>query len=102
MVTETKIEWCDATFSPWIDNGAKRVKTSEAYWRQPHKWNLEAEAEGGRRRVFCASLADVFEDWEGIVHDHRGRELVYLTHRTSRRNAKWVTLDDLRRDLFVL
>jgi len=30
-------------------------------WAQPVKWNREAEAAGERHRVFCASLADVFE-----------------------------------------
>lgn len=42
-----------------------RVVTSASYWYHPHKWNREAEASGIRRKVFCASLADVFEDWQG-------------------------------------
>lgn len=42
--------------------GGERVKTSVAYWKQPHSWNRKAKAEGVRRRVFCASLADAFED----------------------------------------
>lgn len=37
-------------------------RTSEANWRQPVKWNKRAEAEGKRYRVFCASLADVFDN----------------------------------------
>lgn len=44
----------------WGDNGTRAVAT-ESYWRQPLKWNREAEKAGKRRRVFCASLADVFE-----------------------------------------
>lgn len=40
---------------------AERKPMSEAYWRQPIKWNREAEKAGVRRRVFCASMADVFE-----------------------------------------
>lgn len=39
-----------------------RKVTSAANWRKPLQWNREAEAEGHRRSVFCASLADVFED----------------------------------------
>lgn len=38
-----------------------RIIGSEAYWQHPVKWNKAAEAAGERRRVFCASLADVFE-----------------------------------------
>ena len=49
---------------------AERHRTSSEYWKQPEKWNREAFAEAQRtgdfittrRRVFCASLADVFED----------------------------------------
>ncbi len=84
----SKIEWTHHTFNPWIgctrvspgcvncyaetlmaDRYKKvkwgpqgtRVRTSTDYWKQPHKWNREAAAAGERRRVFCASLADVFE-----------------------------------------
>jgi protein gp37 len=31
-------------------------------WSQPLKWNKAAEREGRRRRVFCASMADVFDE----------------------------------------
>lgn len=90
MGENTKIEWCAHTFNPWRgctkvsagcancyaeqlskrnpatlgiwgDNGT-RVVAAESYWKQPLKWNREAEKAGERRRVFCASLADVFED----------------------------------------
>jgi protein gp37 len=85
----SSIEWTHHTFNPWIGcakvspgcancyaetlmhkrlgrvqwgvNGT-RVRTSDAYWRQPFKWNREAMDAGVRQRVFCASLADVFED----------------------------------------
>lgn len=45
----------------WGPN-SRRVVASEALWRQPLKWNREAAAAGQRRKVFCASLADVMED----------------------------------------
>lgn len=89
MGQNSAIEWTDHTFNPWIGcakvspgcancyaetlmdkrmgkvqwgvNGT-RVRTSAANWKQPLKWNREAEEAGVRRRVFCASLADVFED----------------------------------------
>lgn len=38
-----------------------RLRTSENYWRQPLKWQDEAKKSGKRKKVFCASLADVFE-----------------------------------------
>jgi len=40
---------------------ADRHITSDAYWKQPARWNAAALRDGVRRRVFCASLADVFE-----------------------------------------
>lgn len=100
MGETTKIEWCDHTFNPWRgctkiaagcehcyaatfaahnpgtlgewgDRGT-RVVASESMWSQPLKWNAAAERDGVRRRVFCASLADVFEDWDGQVKTHNG------------------------------
>ncbi|WP_175974547.1 phage Gp37/Gp68 family protein [Burkholderia sp. BCC1047] len=49
----------------WGPHG-ERVRTSAATWRQPLRWNAQhAEffaAHGRRQRVFCASLADVFDN----------------------------------------
>lgn len=46
--------------------GEPRRLTSEANWRQPLAWQRQAAAfqaqHGRRRRVFCASLADVFDN----------------------------------------
>jgi protein gp37 len=86
----SKIEWCDATFNPWwgcvkVSDGCKncyaltlskrfgydiwgpaktthRRMMSDNYWRQPLKWNAAAAKAGTRARVFCASMADVFEE----------------------------------------
>ena len=45
---------------------APRRRTSVANWRQPIAWNAGADTfereHGRRRRVFCASLADVFDN----------------------------------------
>lgn len=49
----------------WGVNGTRSV-TSTAYWRKPLKWEREAKAAGVRRRVFCVSLGDVFEDREEL------------------------------------
>ena len=89
MAENTAIEWCDHTFNPWegcqkvgpgCDNcyaeardlrftggthwgpNAPRRLTSQANWAKPIKWNREAAASGIRPRVFCASLADVFDN----------------------------------------
>src|SRR5690606_28003840 len=40
----------------------ERTVTSDAYWRHPLRWDRQAEAAGRPALVFCASLADVFED----------------------------------------
>ena len=87
MAAETKIEWCDHTFNPVIGcqavspacdhcyaeaqvtrfggDFAKRRRTSAAKWREPIRWNSLAAIRGIRPRVFCASLADAFDNqWE--------------------------------------
>jgi protein gp37 len=46
---------------------APRIRTSEANWLKPLKWNRDALAAGERHRVFCSSLADVFEDRPELV-----------------------------------
>lgn len=104
MGQETKIAWCHATFNPWrgcqrVSPGCERcyaeaqakrnpavlgvwgpqgtrVVASEAMWRGPVRWNAEAARAGERRRVFCASLADVFEDWLGDMVDASGKRLL--------------------------
>jgi len=48
----------------WGLNG-RRQRTGRAVWARPIRWNAEARSEGQRRRVFCASLADIFEDHPG-------------------------------------
>lgn len=92
MAEASAIEWCDSTFNPWIGcqkvsaacdhcyaeawakrfNGpdwgphAERRRTSPSTWAQPRKWQREADAfealHERPRFVFCASLADVFDN----------------------------------------
>jgi protein gp37 len=57
--------------SLWGARGKRQV-TSAANWRKPHQWNREALRAGERRRVFCASLCDVFED-HPIANRERAR-----------------------------
>jgi protein gp37 len=58
----------------WGPTG-NRMRAAGDYWKRPLKWNAEAKRDGVRRRVFCASLADVFEEWNCPIIDHKGREL---------------------------
>lgn len=48
------------------DAGAPRRRTSAGNWRGPVRWNAQHEeferVHGRRRRVFCASLGDVFDN----------------------------------------
>jgi protein gp37 len=115
MGADTRIEWCDHTFNPWVgctkispacdhcyaESWAKRTgsaalwqgerrRTSAANWQQPHRWNRAAQAAGTRARVFCASLADVFdnqvpEEWRedlwALIHDTPHLDWLLLTKR---------------------
>jgi protein gp37 len=54
--------WRDGKGRDLWGPGADRKRTSSAYWRGPLRWNKLAQAEGTRRRVFCASMADVFDN----------------------------------------
>ena len=44
----------------------------EAHWVEPLAWNRQAERDGHRHSVFCASMADVYED-NAILIPHRER-----------------------------
>ena len=51
-----------------------RSRTSRGNWHQPVRWNAEAERNGSRPFVFCASLADVFDnqvptEWRADLFD---------------------------------
>lgn len=87
MGETTAISWCHHTFNPWwgcvkvspacancyAETFAKRVGEDvwgqnakrrffgDKHWAEPLRWNAAAERARERRRVFCASMADVFE-----------------------------------------
>ena len=71
--------------------GAPRRRTSPANWRKPLRWQADATrflAEHGRRqRVFCASLADVFDN---AVEDMWRAELANLISDTP--DLDWLLL----------
>lgn len=91
MAETSAIEWTDSTFNPWIgctkispacDHcyaealmdtrhgrvkwGGERSRTSPGNWKLPRRWQKQAAAffaeHGRRQRVFCSSLADVFDN----------------------------------------
>ena len=66
---------------------AERRRTSEANWKLLLKWNKEAERLGIRYRVFCASLADVFDN---AVPDQWRLDLSKLICSTP--NLDWLLL----------
>ena len=98
MAKDSRIEWTHHTFNPWwgctkVSPGCKhcyaeawakrtgsnvwgpnapRRQLSDAYWLQPLAWNREAQRQKTRARVFCASMADVFEDRRDL-DDKRAR-----------------------------
>lgn len=114
MGENSKIEWTDHTFNPWwgclkiseackhcyAEAWAKRVGQgvwgqnaprrffSDVHWREPERWNARLEPTGKRARVFCASMADVFEDRRDL-DPHRAR-LWDLIERTS--HLDWLLL----------
>lgn len=68
-----------------------------------HAWDFECVCgcnryAACRPRVFCASLADVFEDWQGPILDHKG---VRVSHVEGACEIV-ETMDGLRRRLFGL
>jgi protein gp37 len=88
VAKNSRIEWTTHTFNPWwgcvkvspackhcyAESWAKRTGQDvwgigadrrffgEKHWTEPLQWDVEAAAAGVRARVFCASMADVFED----------------------------------------
>jgi protein gp37 len=47
--------------------GSTRKMFGDKHWNEPLKWNRECEKLGIRRKVFCASMADVFEDHPDVI-----------------------------------
>jgi protein gp37 len=42
---------------------------SEGYWKQPVSWNRSAESQGKKLKVFCSSMADVFESHPDVASE---------------------------------
>ena len=114
MGEKSKIEWTDHTFNPWWGcekvspacdrcyaeatanrwghkvwgKDAYRRMMSDSYWKKPLAWDRDAEEDGDRKLVFCASMADVFEDRTDL--DAPRVRLWSLIQET--RNLDWLLL----------
>lgn len=99
MGRETKIEWADNTFNPWIGcamvhtgckncyamamldrrmstvewgTGGSRKVTALGNWQKLVGWNRDAKNRGQGETVFMASHADIFEDFQFQMLDPQG------------------------------
>ncbi len=115
MAENSNIEWTHHTYNPWIGcqkvgpgcdhcyaetwdarfNGARwgadaeRQRTSQANRNKPISWNRKAMNAGERHRVFCASLADVFDNHASILPEWRA-DLWAMIRQTS--HLDWMLL----------
>lgn len=89
MAENSKIEWTDHTWNPWIGctkvaaacdncyaedmmdrrygrvvwgNAGERVRTAKSTWNQLRKWNRAAKLAGTRPFVFSLSLGDIWDN----------------------------------------
>lgn len=118
MGESTKIQWTDRTFNPWwgctkvspgcdhcyaesLDKrlggshwgqGSPRREFGDKHWGEPLKWDREAGEAGVRSRVFCASMADVFDAevpqaWRdrlwALIHETPALDWQILTKRPN-------------------
>ena len=120
MGNDTKIEWAHHTFNPVIGctkvspgckncyaeayatrykrtvwgPGAKRIVTSDANWEKPLAIQRKLERTGGRERIFCASLSDVFDpEWPAGVRER------LFTLITKTPNIDWLLLTKRPEDI---
>lgn len=109
----TGISWTDHTFNPWwgcvevspaCDDCYARVWAArmgfrvwgkdadrrffgEKHWNEPLVWNRNAEAAGVRKKVFCASMADICERNDSVV-DEGGHNML-----DQARTRLWTLVD---------
>lgn len=103
----TGISWADLTFNPWIGctkvspacdhcyaeelatnrlavewgPGAPRRRTRPGTWAKPRRWEKIAAEAGERLTVFCASLADIFDnEVDPIWRADLGRLIIETPH----------------------
>ena len=113
-MAKTKIEWAHFSFNPWwgcarVSPGCERcyaeafakrtglawgVKAErrffgDKHWNEPLKWAAKAAKAGERHRVFCASMADVFEDNNSVIAE---RERLWQLIESTCDSLDWLLL----------
>lgn len=111
MAQNSAISWTTHTWNPWMGctkvspacdgcyaealmdkrygkvqwGNHPRIRTGKHTWNDPFRWERQAEKDGTRPFVFCASLADIFDNqvdpqWRADAFDvmRRTQRLVYL------------------------
>jgi protein gp37 len=138
MSKETGIAWCNHTFNPWwgcqrISPGCEncyaetfsrrvglqvwgpttdRRTFGDKHWDEPIKWCRDAVDACARRRVFCASMADVFESrqelevhrarlWSMIEKTSTGLDWLLLTKRPENIAGMLPWLQTPRRNVWL-
>jgi len=71
---------------------APRMGKSADNWKKPLKWNREAQASGTRARVFCASMADVFENQSELSKSFAGQTAQVPTGNGKTRTVTFVDI----------
>ncbi len=124
----SKVAWTDHTFNPWwgcvkVSDGCKNCYAAtfskrtgqdiwgadkprrffkQKHWNEPLKWDKDADGNDVRPRVFCASMADVFETHgEKSIQDNLNfyrQELGNLIIDTQ--NLTWMLLTKRPEDMF--
>ena len=126
MAKDSPITWTDSTFNAWwgcfkISPGCKHCYADafdhrlggdhwgekaprrffgDKHWNEPLKWSAAAIDAGIRRRVFCSSMSDVFEDrrdldphrerlWKLIDATAGGLDWLLLTKRPDAMRRLW-------------
>ncbi|MBB4066794.1 phage Gp37/Gp68 family protein [Gellertiella hungarica] len=111
MAENSAISWTTHTWNPWMGctkvspacdgcyaealmdkrygkvqwGNAPRVRTGAHTWNDPFRWQRKAEKDGTRPFVFCASLADIFDNqvdpqWRSDAFEvmRKTQRLIYL------------------------
>ena len=98
-----------ATLGTWGEGGT-RVRGADSYWKLPGKWDEQHARDGTKGRLLW-DLGDLFEGWQGLIHDHKGDRLLnnghdQIYHVTPGYHPlgkeRPLTMDDCRRDVFDL
>ena len=122
MGKDSAISWTDHTFNPWwgcvevspaCDNCYARELAvtrwkfdvwgkdkprrffTDKHWNEPVKWDAAAAKLGVKHRVFCASMADVFEERDDL--DPWRARLFDLIEKTP--NLNWMLLTKREKEI---